>query len=161
MAFEVSCKPFDYRPHLFHSCPVSALTEPAADFLWLTSSWKGWKHFAQLHTSLPLTYGLLNQVIYFVLLWKRSHSDCIFMLMILGDKILYNFTVSDTSHSSMQELTWWSFNIHDSQSTGLGFQPAGICSKWREMTKSAWDTAQIPNMVAKYLKKTWLLAHSS
>lgn len=73
--------------------------------------------------------------------------------MISCDKILYNFTVSSTNHSSMQELTWWSFNIHDSQSTGLGFQPAGICSKWREMTNSAWDTAQIPNTVAEHLKK--------
>lgn len=153
MTFEVSCKAFHYRPYLFHSSSISALTEPAADFLWFTSSWKWWKHFAQLHTSLPIPYCLLNQIIYFVLLWKCSHSDCILMLMIFCDKILYNFTVSDTNHSSMQELTWWSFNIHDSQSTGLGFQPVGICSKWREMTKSTWDIAQIPNMVAKHLKK--------
>lgn len=73
--------------------------------------------------------------------------------MIFCDKILYNFTVPHTKHSSMQELTWWSFNIHDSQFTGLGFQPAGICSKWHEMTNSAWYIAQIPNMVAKLFKK--------
>lgn len=150
--FKVSCKPFHYRQYLFHS----AITEPAADFLWLTGAPK---HTETLYLCFsfphpyPLLTCLLKQVIYFVLLWKCSHSNCIFTLMIFCDKILYNFTVSYTNHSSMQELTWWSFNIHDSQSTGLGFQPAGICSKWREMTNSTWDTAQIPNMVAKHLKK--------